>query len=61
MRDFLTSGRFGFLAGFVLGLIPMFIAGMYLENDHWHLELIQRGLAQYCPLTGEWAWKGECK
>lgn len=24
-------------------------------------QAIERGYAQYCATTGEWAWKGECE
>lgn len=23
-------------------------------------EAIDRGFAQYCPITGEWSWKDDC-
>ena len=31
-----------------------------IVNSEWRDETVKRGLAQYCPDTGEWAWKGEC-
>jgi len=31
------------------------------DAENFKAEAIQRGLAQYCPVTGNWAWKGECK
>ena len=41
---------------FALGVI----AGKIYGNQDWHRDLIQRGLAEYCATTGEWAFNGEC-
>lgn len=32
-----------------------------LTDSTWRSSTIERGLGQYCPADGEWAWKGECK
>ena len=42
---------------FALGVI----AGNFDGNQDWHRDLIQRGLAEYCATTGDWAFKGECE
>lgn len=33
---------------------------MTINNDLWQKALIERGYAQYCPTTGDFAWNGEC-
>jgi hypothetical protein len=30
-------------------------------NTEWRADTVARGLAQYCPTDGAWAWKGECE
>ena len=30
------------------------------RNQELKRQAVERGYALYCPLTGEWAWKGEC-
>jgi hypothetical protein len=52
---------FGFTVGLILGLSFGFSSGMVLERSHWKAVTINRGISQYCPDTGEFAWKGECK
>lgn len=32
-----------------------------IMNGYWREEAIDRDLGLYCPNTGKWAWKGECK
>ncbi len=44
---------FGFVAG---GLLAFAHTSWSFKSD-----LINRGMAQYCPDTGEWAFKGECE
>jgi hypothetical protein len=46
----------GFLIGFGLGGL-FAISQMNLE---WRAETVARGLALYCPESGQWAWVGEC-
>lgn len=31
------------------------------QQTAWQKSTVERGLALYCPLDGEWAWIGECK
>ena len=42
-------------------LLVMVAVGAVGQNQDWHRDLIQRGLAEYCATTGEWAFKGECE
>ncbi len=35
------------------------VAGAYVEAD-FRADAIERGYAQYCAKSGDWAWKGEC-
>jgi hypothetical protein len=58
--DFLTAAFAGFAFGGYLGLLTAFWIGLKYEKDYWQTVTIERGLAQYCPTNGEWAWKGEC-
>jgi hypothetical protein len=44
-------------AAFFLG----FFFGGLVMVESWQSDLINRGMAQYCPDTGEWAFKGECE
>lgn len=55
MINYFESGFVGLGLGLILGLTTMFS-----EQAEWRRETVERGLAQYCPTTGEWAWKGEC-
>ncbi len=53
-----------FGAGFFFGLlfVGLFMGGIiYLNEGRWESAAIERGYATYCPMDGEWAWKGECK
>lgn len=58
---FVVNGVTGAVFGLAFGLVTMLFAGVSVSDSNWHRELIERGLAQYCPVDGEWAWKGECK
>jgi hypothetical protein len=31
-----------------------------ITNDAWERDAVDRGLALYCPMDGEWAWNGKC-
>lgn len=46
--------------GLICGLIAGMFIGAGIISSEWKAGAIERGLAQYCPLTGEWAWVGEC-
>jgi len=49
-----------FFAGFVIGAIVATIFTVNIINQDWHVDLINRGYAIYCPDDGEFAYKGEC-
>ena len=34
--------------------------GMTQASEFWRRAIVSRGLAIYCPDTGQWAWLGEC-
>ena len=61
MKEFADSGPYGFLTGVILGLFLTFWLGLLDERWAWQRDTIERGLAQYCPDNGRWAWKGECE
>ncbi len=45
----------------MLVLVLGIILGDYTSTTRWQSDLINRGMALYCPDTGEWAFKGECE
>lgn len=55
MAYFWFGVGFSFIAGFVFA-----VAGLNPIIEDFQREAIERGYAQYCATTGEWAWKGEC-
>jgi hypothetical protein len=49
-----------FIWGALMGVaFAGFVVGNHTDNL-WKERLTDRGLALYCPLDGQWAWKGEC-
>jgi len=60
MREFLSDGFAIFLFGAALGISTTYWIGVSGSDRSWRKETIERGLGQYCPNNGEWAWKGEC-
>ena len=42
---------------FVIGLCFGFFIGSYQNNDSWQKKLIEKGLAEYNSVNGEWQWK----
>ncbi len=49
-----------FFVGCIVGAVvaTIFTAGILTQD--WHVDLINRGYAIYCPDDGEFAYKGEC-
>jgi hypothetical protein len=47
----------GVTVGFIMGAL---VFGN-MVNEGWRTDTVNRGLAIYCPIDGNWAWKGECK
>ncbi len=58
--DFLGSAFVGFILGFILAAGAVTLIDNTRERQEWQKETVERGLAMYCPKTGDWAWKGEC-
>ena len=46
--------------GFCFGVMMFAVASWGVTNDLWKRDTVDRGLALYCPMDGEWAWVGEC-
>lgn len=61
MSDAIPAAAVGIFVGMVFGLGLTFPLGVTFERGGWQQTTVERGLAQYCPLNGEWAWKGECE
>lgn len=53
------------IIGLFLGIVPVSVIFSVWAEDNanlrWKRITVERGLAQYCPKTGNWAWIGECK
>ena len=60
MSDFFESAVVGFIMGLLFGLFSTGILALIITETSWREEIVERGLAQYCPMTGDWAWIGEC-
>jgi hypothetical protein len=44
----------------VLGATLGVLVASAMKDEDWQHDAIKRGYGQYCPTTGDWAWKGEC-
>jgi hypothetical protein len=51
------------MEGFMVGVGVTILVGMFVVTPDaiWQSQAIERGYALYCPLDGEFSWKGECK
>lgn len=56
----MDDGELGYIVGLVMGVIFGVSMSLWINNDQWEYNLIQRGLAQYCPDDGEFAFEGGC-
>jgi hypothetical protein len=56
----MDSGWAGLVFGLIIGMLITFLLVVHDVNSNWRKETIERGLGQYCPHNGKWAWKGEC-
>lgn len=56
-NDFPIWILFGLLAGITFGFFVFF----QIPKKEFRTNAIEHGYAQYCPMDGKWAWKGECK
>ena len=47
----------------IVGIPILLIAfgWMWFSTPDYKQQAIERGYAEYCSKTGEWAWKGECE
>ena len=60
MEDYHSDFGLGVFLTFVFtGAIYFFL--VLIQEYKWEQQAIYRGYASYCPMNGEWAWKGECK
>jgi hypothetical protein len=55
----MNNKDFGGFMAFLL-LLALWAAPAVGVHWWWQDETVNRGLAQYCPETGNWAWLGEC-
>ena len=42
--------------GACLGLVLGVVVASEVTSSHWEQQAIERGYAQYHPVTGEWGW-----
>ena len=55
------SDTMGFALWSLWVAVVVGIATIFVTNDLWKADTVERGLAMYCPDDGQWAWNGECK
>ncbi len=48
------------IIGLVAWTIMMMIIAGFISSSIWKDDLVQRGLALYCPNTGKFAFNDEC-
>ena len=49
-----------FFLGCIVGAAVAVFFTIHILNGDWHVDLINRGYAIYCPDDGGFAYKGEC-
>ena len=49
------------IMGMIVGALISALFVSSIVNTAWKTATINRDLALYCPLNGNWAWKGECE
>ena len=54
------SEAMGFVLWSLWVAVVVGIATIFVTNDLWKADTVERGLAMYCPADGQWAWNGEC-
>ena len=58
----MSDERFGVAATLFLALVCLVLIAVLLgQREDWRSDAISHGYAEYCPLDGAWAWKGECE
>ena len=60
MKEATQGASLGFLVGLIVGLLVTGWIAAGVNSTAWERDTVARGLAQHCPNTGVWAWKGEC-
>ena len=60
MMDDQNEVILGWLLGTLAGLGFGLLIGATLEGWGYQAQAIKRNYASFCPISGEWAWKGEC-
>lgn len=54
------------ISGYLIGVLTTALAFIFAlavtssASSDLRREAIDRGYALYCPMTGEWSWRGEC-
>lgn len=56
-ENFFTGLFVGSLFGLVPGMIIFITIGASLSDNNWEKECVNRGVAEYNQITGEWQWK----
>lgn len=54
------DGCFEQIVTWVVAFMMGFVMGFYTREAGYESELVERGLAIYCPHDGAFAFKGEC-
>lgn len=54
---------FYFAGAAIIGIpaLLVVIGWMWWSEPNYKQQAIDRGYAEYCAKTGDWAWKGECE
>ena len=50
-----------YTAATVIVGLPFLLIWIWMYTPDYKQQAIERGYAEYCSKTGEWAWKGECE
>jgi len=60
MSDFIKDAFLCFCSGISIGAALILFVFQDASEREWETKTVDRGLAIYCPKSGEWAWVGEC-
>ena len=61
MADFSAAAFAGLLIGLFVGVIIIHPVAYFSGRNDMKQEILNRGLAGYCPANGVWAFNGECE
>ena len=56
-----TEDFVGVLVTIAIFSVVTLLAGVNISQSYYREGAIERGYAEYCQKTGEWAWIGECE